>query len=217
VQRRLACGAVGLWLVLAPRGASAQAAARGPVEPSASASENAPPATAVAPRELGPSAREVVQMALKAARRLGPERLRELCRRARLTGLVPQLRLSAERGLEQDLSSTSSADSDRTNAAVGDDLKLGATLTFEFDRLLFTPEEVRLLSVERWLVADQRKLVSDVVHLYFQRRRLLRERAEAAVTDPELADSIAEVEALLDGFTAGAFGAALARQKRSAR
>jgi hypothetical protein len=157
-----------------------------------------------------PSVRELVRMALDAARGLGPERIRELSRRARLTGLVPQLKLAAERGLQQDLSSSSSADTDRTNAAVGDDLSLSASLTFDFDRLLFAPEEVRLLSVERWLVGDRRKLVGEVVRLYLQRRRLLREQATAADEDPELADSIAELEALLDGFTAGAFSRAAA-------
>jgi hypothetical protein len=155
----------------------------------------------------------VIHMALDAARSLGPERLRELSRRARLAGLMPQLKLSADRGLKQDLSSSTTAASDRINAAVGDDLSLGATLTFELDRLVFAPEEVRLLSVERWLAADRRKLINDVVRLYFQRRRLLHEQANAGVRDEELADSIAEVEALLDGFTDGKFGEALAKRK----
>ncbi|HEY6876455.1 MAG TPA: hypothetical protein VI299_00470, partial [Polyangiales bacterium] len=62
---------------------------------------------------------EVVQMALGAARGLSPERIRNLARRARLSGLAPQLRLSAERGLQQDLSSSTSAQVDKTNT--GDD------------------------------------------------------------------------------------------------
>jgi hypothetical protein len=174
--------------------------------------------SAAAPRALPtpkqlrePSAREVIQMALDAARGLGPERILELSRRARLAGLMPQLKLSAERGLKQDLSSSTTALSDRVNAAVGDDLRLGATLTFDLDRLVFAPEEVRLLSVERWLAIDRRKLINEVVRLYFQRRRLLREQASAAAKDDELADSIAEVEAVLDGFTDGKFGEAVAR------
>ncbi|HEY6880129.1 MAG TPA: hypothetical protein VI299_19025, partial [Polyangiales bacterium] len=128
-----------------------------------------------------------------------------LARRARLSGLAPQVRLSAERGLQQDLSSSSSAQVDKTNT--GDDLSLSASLTFELDRLVFAPDEVRLLSVERWLAGDQRKLVAEVVKLYFQRRRLLRERALSAVPDGELDDSIAELDALLDSATAGAFSA----------
>lgn len=154
-------------------------------------------------------------MAVSAARRLGPERVRELARRARLAGLVPQLKLNADRGLQQDLTSSATTDSARTNAATGDNLSLGASLTFDFDRLVFAPEEVRLLSVERWLMADQKKLVADVVRLYFQRRRLMREQASAPVKDPELADSIVEAEALLDAYTDGAFGAALARAREA--
>ena len=161
-----------------------------------------------------PGVREVIRMALEAARALGPARIRELSKRARLAGLMPQLRLSAERGLKQALTSTSTtALSDRTNSAVGDDLSLGATLTFELDRLVFAPEEVRLLTIERWLAIDRRKLIDDVVRLYFQRRKLQREQAGAAFPDPELADAIAETEALLDGFTDGEFGKALAKGK----
>src|SRR5690606_1197158 len=100
-----------------------------------------------------------------------------------------------------------------TRAAIGDDLSVGATLTFELDRLVFAPEEVRLLSVERWLASDRRKLLHDVVRLYFQRKRLLREQAAARVADPELVDSLREVEALLDALTAGAFSAALSHSR----
>jgi hypothetical protein len=141
-------------------------------------------------------------MALDAARGLAPERIRELARRARLTGLVPQLRVSVERGLQQDLTSTKNT-TDKT--ALGDDFSLSAGLTFDLDRLVFAPDEVRLLSIERWLAGDQRKLVQEVVKLYYQRRRLLRERALTAAADSELDDSIAELDALLDGATHGAF------------
>lgn len=142
-------------------------------------------------------------MAIEAARGLAPERIRELARRARLTGLVPQLRLSVERGLQQDLSTSSTRSADKTNT--GDDFSLNAGLTFDLDRLVFAPDEVRLLSVERWLAGDQRKLIQEVVKLYYQRRRLLRERALTAAPDSELDDSIAELDALLDGATGGAF------------
>jgi hypothetical protein len=152
-----------------------------------------------------PSMAEVLRMAREAARDLGPARIRELVRRARLRGLVPQLRVSAERGLQQDRSSSSSTASDRTNAAVGDDLSVGATLSFDLGRLVFAPDEVRLLSIERWLQSDLRKLLVEVVRLYHARTRLLREQAGAPVADPELADAIREHEALLDAYTDGGF------------
>lgn len=147
-------------------------------------------------------------MALEAASGLAPARIHELARRARLTGLVPQLRVSVERGLQQDLSSSTTSTVDRTHTALGDDLSLSAALTFELDHLVFAPDEVRLLSVERWLAGDQRKLIQEAVKLFYQRRRLLRERALTQAPDGELDDSIAEVEALLDGVTNGAFGRA---------
>jgi outer membrane protein TolC len=154
-----------------------------------------------------PTIREVLRMALRAARTLGPERTRELCRRARLAGLVPTLKLSAQRGLQQDLSSSQGLETDRTNSSQGDDLSLEASLSFELSRLVFASEEVRVLSVERWLVADRRRLIEEVTRLYFQRQRLLRERAAAAAPDAELDAAIAEAEALLDAFTDGGFSA----------
>lgn len=152
-----------------------------------------------------PTVAEVIRLAQRAARTLGPARIRELARRARLRGLVPQLRLSAERILQQDLSSTTSVQSDREQAETGDDLRFSATLTFDLDRLVFAADEVRLLSIGRWLEGDLRKLIVEVVRLYFQRRRLIRELAEAHGDDPEMADRLAETEALLNAYTDGAF------------
>jgi hypothetical protein len=153
-------------------------------------------------------------MARRAASSLDPARLRELARRARLAGLAPELRFSAERGFDQDLTATSSATSE-PKRATGDDFSVAATLTFDLDRLVFAPEEVRLLSVERWLASDRRKLLGEVVRLYFQRRRLTRERLAARAPDAELDDAISEVEALLDAFTGGEFSAALGSPARA--
>ena len=174
-----------------------------------SADPRSSPAAVSRDARSGPGVRVVVRMALKAARRFGVARVRALARRARLAGLLPHVRLSAERGLEQDLSSSTTAQSDRTLAAVGDAISLGATLTFDLDRLVFAPEEVRLLSIERWLGSDERKLVTEVVRLYYQRRRLLREQASARAPDPELTDGISEIEAMLDALTGGEFASAL--------
>ncbi len=154
-----------------------------------------------------PGVADVVRMALDAAGGLAPERTLELARRARLTGLVPQLRVSVERGLKQNLTSSTTSMVDKT--ALGDDFSLSAALTFELDKLMFASDEVRLLSVERWLAGDQRKLLNEVVKLYYQRRRLLRDRAATQAPDRELDDALAEVEALLDGVTGGAFTRAL--------
>jgi len=156
-----------------------------------------------------PSVGEVLRMAQQAARQSSPDRTHAMARRARLSGLVPTLRVGADRGLKQDLSASSTGDTARTNSSLGDDVSIDASLTFELPRLVFAPEEVRLLSVDRWLAQDRKKLFEEVVRLYFQRRRLLADKQHATAPDPELDFAIAESEALLDAFTDGAFGAAL--------
>lgn len=152
-------------------------------------------------------------MALQAAQASDPARTRELARRARLSGLLPTMRVGVSRRLQQDLSATSGT-TERTNASLGDDLNLDATLSFDLSRLVFASEEVRLASLDRWLVQDRRKLIEEVVRLYYRRKRLLYERAQAPAADPELEFALAEVEAWLDGLTAGAYGEALRGAKR---
>lgn len=161
---------------------------------------------------LGPSVREVVRMALKAARHIDPTRVELLVRRARLAGLMPSLKVAAERGLKQDLSSSSTSEAERLAAAVADDLSFEASLTFDLSRLVFAPEEVRLLSVQRWLAGDQRKLIEEVVRLYFKRRKLI--ATPSAEEAEERALATAEIEAVLDALTDGAYGKALAISKR---
>ncbi len=169
----------------------------------ATATRASPPAARVTP-----NVREVVQMVRRASRSLSPERIRALARRARLSGLVPSLRLGADRGMKQNLTESSSNDTERTNASLGDDISLDATLTFDLPRLVFATEEVRLLSVERWLVQDRKKLLDEAVKLYFQWRRLRTEVERAGAPDEELEFALAETEALLDALTDGAFGGA---------
>jgi hypothetical protein len=168
-------------------------------------------------RALGPSPREVVHMVLRAARLVDPERVAQLVRRARLSGLSPTLRLGADRGLRQDLTSQSSTEIEKQAAAVADDFRFDALLTFDLSRLVFAPEEVRLLSVQRWLAGDQRKLAEEAVQLYFRRRKLMtQERSASGAERSELALAIEETESLLDALTDGAYLRALARaQPRS--
>jgi hypothetical protein len=180
----------------------------------APAPAGAKPPARITTRPAGPSVRELVRMVLRAARHIDADRVQALVRRARLSGLVPTLRASSRRGLRQDLSSSSSSEVERLAAAVADDLSFEAALSFELPRLVFAPEEVRLLSVERWLAADQRRLIEEAIRLYFQRRKLMLERERAAAADAELEIAIAELEALLDALTDGAFTKQLARPER---
>lgn len=172
-----------------------------------------PPPSIASPR-MGPSAREVVRMAIRAARHTDPARVELLVRRARLAGLMPALKVGADRGLKQDLSSSSTSEAERLAAAVADDFSFEASLTFDLPRLVFAPEEVRLLSVQRWLAGDQRKLVEEVVRLYFKRRKLMEAVPSSGDEAAERALAIAEIEAVLDAITDGAYGRALARGGR---
>jgi hypothetical protein len=207
---------------LRPRRLSAQSPPPAQLPPHSPATY--PPSPAYAPpappvRPPGPSAREVVQMALKAAHLVDPERVAQLVRRARLSGLSPTLRLGADRGLRQDLSSQSSTEVEKQASQVADDFRFDALLTFDLSRLVFAPEEVRLMSVQRWLAGDQRKLAEDAVQLYFRRRKLIDQERSAPPSDRALiALAIEEAEALLDALTHGEYAAALMRvQASSAR
>jgi hypothetical protein len=195
---------LGLLGFLGASGATAQAPAPA----------GAKPVTRAPARGAGPSVRELVRMVLRAARHIDADRIKGLVRRARLSGLMPTLRASSRRGLKQDLSSSSTSEVERLAAAVGDDLSFEAVLTFELPRLVFAPEEVRLLSVERWLSGDQRRLIEEAIRLHFQRKKLVLERERAASPDAELEITIAELEALLDALTDGGYTRELARQQR---
>lgn len=184
------------------------------VSPRIGEAQAAPQAEVVS--RAGPSVREVVRMALKAARHIDPARVELLVRRARLAGLMPTLRVATDRGLKQDQSSSSSIEVERLATAIADDLSFEAALTFDLSRLVFAPEEVRLLSVQRWLAGDQRKLTEEVVRLYFKRRKLVESTPEADDDDgAERVLAIAEIEALLDALTDGAYGRALSTKRGS--
>jgi hypothetical protein len=72
------------------------------------------------------------------------------------------------------------------------------------------------LSVQRWLAGDQRKLTEEVVRLYFKRRKLVESTPEADDDDgAERVLAIAEIEALLDALTDGAYGRALSTKRGS--
>jgi hypothetical protein len=149
-----------------------------------------------------PRVEQVVQVALLAA---PPSRSDALAARARTAGWIPRIGLRARRGQTIDLSSAANVDSDDLRLKSNDDLTLEATLSFELDRVVFRPEEVALARQHRIEHDDRSALVRDVVHLYFERRRLQLERDLSDRIRPEHELRIAEIEALLDAFTNGAF------------
>lgn len=141
---------------------------------------------------------------------LDPGRARDAADRARLAGLLPQARADLRRGQTLDLSALQGTTGERSVWSTDDSLTFSGGLTFQLDRLVFAREEASLLRERRALEERRLELASQVIHLYFERRRLQLERDLAGTTDVAIEMRIAEAEALLDVFTSGAFSRMMA-------
>jgi hypothetical protein len=171
-------------------------------------------ATALAAYAHEPTVERVVAAALHAAE-LSPSRAREAAQRARLSGWLPTARAGIRRGTGRDLALQTTDLLDRTNLSTDDSLSVDAALVFRLDRLVFAREEVPLLREERALAEERDALVRDVVHLYFERRRLQLERDVLGRRSPAETVRIAELTALLDTLTRGAFTRHTPRRTRA--
>ncbi len=163
-----------------------------------------------------PSIHDVVAAALR-AQSTDPKRFAALIERARLRGLVPTLELGARRGQGIDLRTAAQSSVDAVQLKTDDSLVLEATLRLELGRLLFAPEEIGLAREARWAQRARLTLVRSVVRLYFLRKRLLLERDLRGSTDIDHEVRIAEAEALLDAFTAGAFSRMMVARRAAAK
>jgi hypothetical protein len=141
------------------------------------------------------------------------EELHSLATRARLAGLLPTLRLGAQRGSGWDLSERLD-DSGRVQLGTDDSLTLRGQAVFALDRLIFAREEVPLAREARATRLVRQDLVRSVVRIYYERRRLLLERDLLGVSGIDHATRIAEATALLDAFTRGAFTRMMAERGR---
>ena len=159
-----------------------------------------------------PSVGDLVRAAI-AVPTLDPGRVRDALERARLSGLLPQARGTLQHGQALDLSERQSG----TVVSSGDDLSFGASLTFRLDRLLYASEEASLLREQRHLEERRLAIVTQLVHVYYERRRLQLERDLGDHTDVALELRIAEAEALLDVFTDGAFSRMMSEVARDPR
>lgn len=200
---------ISCWLLLwcAPLLAQPAPLSAPPLTPSALIA--APSVHVLGPTELAaalaryahePSVQRVIEATLDAAPR---GRSEDLASRARTAGWVPRVGLRARRGQGVDLASSTTDETLRLSSDA--DVTLEASLTFELDRVVFRSEEVALSRQAR---ADEQSVqarVRDAIGLYFERRRVQLERDLEG--DPKLQRSvrIAEIEALLDVFTNGAF------------
>jgi len=123
--------------------------------------------------------------------------------RARLSGLLPSIRIGAQRGTGWDLSERLD-DSGRVQLGTDDSISIRGEAVFALDRLIFAREEVPLLREERAVRLVRQDLVRTVVRLYYERRRLMLERDLLGANGLEHTIRIDEATALLNAFTGGA-------------
>jgi hypothetical protein len=138
-------------------------------------------------------------------------RLEDARTRARLAGLLPQLRADVRRGQALDLGALTSSSSDRQTWSTGDELSFGGSASFPLDRLAFAPEETALLRERRRVEERRYELIPQMVRLYFERRRLQLERDLSGRVELASELRILELEALLDGLSGGAFSRMMAQ------
>ncbi len=191
-MRRAACGA--LWLLLSASGATAQVPA-----------ETARPSPEALARYADEPSIAQLLAALQRLPELDPEVARRAARRARRGGWLPDLRFALRRGQARDLSAQLDPGDDRRRVSTDDDLALEGSLTIRLSRAAYGPDEVALLREERARERAREERARVVVAAYFERRRLQLERDLRGRQDLETLNRIAELEALLDAFTGGAF------------
>jgi hypothetical protein len=189
---------------------TARAARAQPVQTSIPAPTQAAVQDALARYAREPSVERVVRAAVRAA---GRDKSGALASRARTAGWVPRVGLRARRGQTVDLATSQTTDEEALRLSTDDDLTLEASLTFELDRVVFRGEEVALAREARAERQARAQRTRDVIALYFERRRLQLERDLGAPPSVARAARIAEIEALLDVFTNGAFQRMMARSR----
>jgi hypothetical protein len=159
-----------------------------------------------------PSAEKVVEIAIKTVA-ADPKKAEEMASRARDAGWVPIVRLDVRRGLGQGSAQYQTVALDKTSLSTDDDFAIEGSLTFEFDRLIFNRNEVAIAREERTARETRSKVIRLVIGLYFERRRLQLERDLGQASDIAHEVRIAEIEAMLNSFTNGAFGSMISQNK----
>lgn len=157
---------------------------------------------AIADQRGEPDVHDVVAAVLRHAA-IDPARADGAMERARLAGLLPMVRAGLRQGTGYDFL-TRQSDTTGTSSLTGSqDLAFIGQLTFRLDRLLYAADERTLLRESRAAAERRLELVSEVVRLYFERRRFLVEVALTGETDVEHEARIAEIEALFEVLSGG--------------
>ncbi len=153
--------------------------------------------------------------AVHAISELDPRIPRRVARRSRRGGWLPTVRLGLRRGQQRDLLEQYEMDDDRTRVSTDDDLTLEAAMTIRLDRAAYGDDEVALLREARNRTLSREQRLRAVVSAYYERRRLQLERDLLGRTEIEVYMRIAELQALLDAFTEGAFTRIMRLRTRS--
>jgi hypothetical protein len=173
------------------------------------------PPPALEPAPAGPSIAALQRAALR-QQELEPERARDMWRRVRRRGWLPELEVSAayvdqhDRGRDYDESFVSGDTRylhDRSNDR-GRDFDVVVSLTWELGDTVFNAEEIDVSRELRSVIALRDDVLDEVTQLYFERERVLSRLALAPPEDPErpaLALRADELAASLDAWTGGAF------------
>ena len=113
-----------------------------------------------------------------------PLRLHRIGRRIRRAALAPQVRLRVGRGTTV-LQTTSELDGS-TRLTLGDHAawQFEIAATWGLEKLVFNPEELRLVREVQRVAARREKLIAQVAAVYTERRRLLATLVLAPPTTP---------------------------------
>lgn len=153
----------------------------------------------------GPTLAEVQAAALAQAG-IDPIAAARWLRRARTAAALPTVSVQYDRRFDRGWTldeSVGEADALRNDAGNQDVLR--AKATWELDRLIFAPDELRAARAVLDVADVRERLLIEITRLYFERERLLLERELAPPADLEAAIEssirLREVEGLLAGLT----------------
>lgn len=144
-----------------------------------------------------PSVRALQRAAARYAE-VQPERVRSWLRRVNAAAILPTFRARAGRGAIN--LSVRGLD---TYLDSSDAWRFDFEATWSLDRLVFDRSEIGISRESQRIAQRREQLLTHVAELYFQRRRLQLEAAEAGET-AERRLAIDELTAILDGLTGGA-------------
>jgi hypothetical protein len=162
-------------------------------------------ARALAELPTRPSVAAVQEAALRRAT-LAPRTAERWLRRARAAALLPEVQIGLDLRNDQGWQLDQAADDgDELSQDLGAGRNLQLRASWDLDRLIFNPDELRAARAALDLADVRERLLVRVTQLYFERQQLLLEIASLPARDGREAIGrhvrLAEVEAVLVGLT----------------